>query len=123
MKYHQMTKNYIFREFECGLSVKDTAALCFKNVRTVKSWDDGKEIPPECKRLMRLHKKLELSNYEEWKGFTMKGDKLQLPTGQRVSPQQILAGIALLEIGSPDEISTSTYLVRTASALSKLKTG
>ncbi|TON99249.1 regulator, partial [Vibrio parahaemolyticus] len=22
MKYHEMTKNYIFREFECGLSVE-----------------------------------------------------------------------------------------------------
>ncbi|MEF1298808.1 regulator, partial [Vibrio parahaemolyticus] len=21
MKYHEMTKNYIFREFECGLTV------------------------------------------------------------------------------------------------------
>lgn len=32
MKYHEMTKNYIFREFECGLSIEDTAKLCFKSV-------------------------------------------------------------------------------------------
>ncbi|MCG6418627.1 regulator, partial [Vibrio fluvialis] len=23
MKYHEMTKNYIFREFECGLTVEE----------------------------------------------------------------------------------------------------
>ncbi|TNZ34870.1 regulator, partial [Vibrio parahaemolyticus] len=25
MKYHEMTKNYIFREFECGLTVEEAA--------------------------------------------------------------------------------------------------
>ncbi|TOB20634.1 regulator, partial [Vibrio parahaemolyticus] len=25
MKYHEMTKNYIFREFECGLTVEQAA--------------------------------------------------------------------------------------------------
>jgi hypothetical protein len=54
MKYHEMTKNYIFREFECGLSKEETAKLCFKSLRTITDWDKGKEIPPECKRLMRL---------------------------------------------------------------------
>ncbi len=36
MKYHEMTTNYVFRELECGLSVEETADLCFKCVRTVK---------------------------------------------------------------------------------------
>ncbi|MBF4337479.1 regulator, partial [Vibrio anguillarum] len=27
MKYHEMTKNYFFREFEYGLSAEDTAKL------------------------------------------------------------------------------------------------
>ncbi len=36
MKYHEMTKNYIFREFECGLTVEEAAKLCLKTVRTVK---------------------------------------------------------------------------------------
>nr|MBF4443219.1 regulator [Vibrio anguillarum] len=31
MKYHEMTKNYFFREFEYGLSAEDTAKLCFKS--------------------------------------------------------------------------------------------
>lgn len=30
MKYHEMTKNYIFREFECGLTVEEAAKLCLK---------------------------------------------------------------------------------------------
>ncbi len=54
MKYHEMTKNYIFREFECGLTKEQTSELCFKSVRTVTEWDKGKQIPPECKRLMRI---------------------------------------------------------------------
>lgn len=44
MKYREMTKNYIFRELECGLSVQETSELCFKSVRTVKEWDKGKEM-------------------------------------------------------------------------------
>lgn len=123
MKYHEMTKNYIFRELECGLSIKETADLCFKSVRTVKGWDEGKVIPPECKRLMRLNKRLSLHGSEQWEGFRMCGDKLKLPTGLYVGPQQILAVIALLEIGSPDDISVCTYIVKTARSISKLKQG
>ncbi|GHZ77361.1 bacteriophage f237 ORF9 [Vibrio cholerae] len=44
MKYHEMTKNYIFREVECGLSVEQAAEPCLKTVRTVKDWDKGKTI-------------------------------------------------------------------------------
>lgn len=36
MKRHEMTKNYIFCEFECGLTVEKAAALCLKRVRTIK---------------------------------------------------------------------------------------
>lgn len=46
MKYHEMTKNYIFREFECGLSVEQAAELCLKTVRTTKEWDKGKLFLP-----------------------------------------------------------------------------
>lgn len=64
MKYREMTKNYIFRELKCGLSIKQTSELCFKSVRTVKEWDKGKEIPKECKRLnvQRVHG---AANWEE----------------------------------------------------------
>ncbi|MCG9583721.1 regulator [Vibrio tubiashii] len=119
MKYHEMTKNYIFREFECGLTVEDTAKLCFKSVRTVKGWDSGKEIPKECKRLMRLSKGAMLSTSKEWEGFRMRYNRLELPTGKLASAQEILTGIALLEIQSELELKTTTKLLKFARELGK----
>ncbi|NVJ58006.1 MAG: phage protein [Vibrionaceae bacterium] len=121
MKYNEMSKNFVFRELECGLSVEETAKLCFKSVSTVKKWDKGQEIPKECKRLMRMHKRLELSHSDEWQGFKMHKNHLELPTGQSITPQQILAGVGLLHIGSELEIATSTHLLKLARVLSKLK--
>ncbi|WP_076588730.1 phage protein [Vibrio ostreicida] len=121
MKYHEMTKNYCFREFECGLSVEDTAKLCFKTVTTVKSWDKGAAIPKECKRLMRMYKRLELSYSKDWIGFSMNRSRMELPTGQLITPQQILAGIGLLEINSELEIKTSTQLLKLARFISAIK--
>ncbi|KGY13606.1 regulator, partial [Vibrio tubiashii] len=112
MKYHEMTKNYIFREFECGLTVEQTAELCFKSVRTVNAWDKGKDIPRECKRLMRMTKNRELSHTDEWKGFQMKAGKLELPTGQSVSAQEVLVGIALIEIESELELQTTSKILK-----------
>jgi len=120
MKYHEMTKNYFFREFECGLSIEETAKLCFKSVRTVKDWDKGKVIPKECRRLMRKQCRLELSHEEEWRGFRMNNKRLELPTGRCVSPQEILAGIGLLEIGSELELKTSLKILKYARAIAKL---
>lgn len=51
----------------------------------------------------------------------MLSDKLELPTGQLVTPQEIIAGIALLHIQSELEIATTTKLVRFARALAKMK--
>ncbi|CDT74224.1 conserved hypothetical protein [Vibrio coralliirubri] len=48
-------------------------------------------------------------------------DRMELPTGQVVRPQQILAGIALLGIQSELEIKTSTHLLGLARAIAKLK--
>ncbi|MBY7794276.1 regulator [Vibrio fluvialis] len=121
MKYHEMTKNYIFREFECGLTKEQTAELCFKSVRTITEWDKGKNIPPECKRLMRLMKGRELSKSEEWNGFKMHYDKLELPTGAMISPQQILIGIALLEINSPIENNIMTRVLKISRAICNCK--
>ena len=120
MKYHEMTKNYIFREFECGLSIDQTAELCFKSVRTVKEWDRGKDIPKECKRLMRMAVGRELSISEDWNQFKMLYDRMELPTGQVVRAQQILAGIALLDIQSELEIKTSTHLLGIARAIANI---
>lgn len=47
-------------------------------------------------------------------------DKMDLPTGQVVMPQQILAGIALLGIQSELEIKTSTHLLGLARAIASI---
>ncbi|EGQ8507196.1 TPA: phage protein [Vibrio parahaemolyticus] len=117
MKYHEMTKNYIFREFECGLSVEQAAELCLKTVRTVKEWDKGKTIPPECKRLMRMTKGRELSPSEQWENFKMHYDRLELPTGQFVTAQQVLTGIALLEIGALTDLEVAGKVLKYARVL------
>lgn len=121
VKYHEMTKNYIFREFECGLTREQTAELCFKSVRTVTEWDKGKSIPPECKRLMRFYRNRELSPNSNWLGFKMCNDRLELPTGRKVSAQEILTGIALLEIESELELKTKSKLLRYVRCLNSIK--
>ena len=121
MKYCQMSKNYIFREFKCKLSIEQTAELCFKSVRTVKLWDKGQKIPDECKRLMRFASRRPLHHTEQWEQFEMQHDKLMLPTGQLVTPQQILTGIALLEIRSIDEIGVLNKLLKYSRAISHIK--
>ncbi len=115
-----MTKNYIFRKLECQLSKEQTAELCFKSVRTVTRWDEGQAIPPECKRLMRMARCRELGIGEEWKRFRIHYDKLELPTGQLVTAQQILLGMALLEIKSDLEIRTTSRIIKHARALASL---
>ncbi|NOI20760.1 regulator [Vibrio coralliilyticus] len=121
MKYHEMTKNYCFREFECGLTVEETARLCLKTVKTVKGWDSGKSIPPECKRLMRMTKGRELSISDSWDGFKMHYDRMEMPSGQLVTSQEIIAGIALLEIQSELEIKTTSKLLKYARCLASIK--
>ncbi|RJX72811.1 regulator [Vibrio sinensis] len=121
MKYREMTKNYVFREFECGLSKEETAKLCFKSLRAVTEWDKGKAIPKECKRLMRMATGRELSQSDVWQGFIMHPDKLELPTGRMISPQELLAGIALLEIQSELEIVTTTRLLKYARKIADIK--
>lgn len=120
MKYREMTKNYIFREFKCKLTEKEAAKLCFKSVRTIKEWDKGKTIPPECKRLMRLATKNKLSTLDAWYGFKIVNNLLELPTGQQVTPQQILTGIALVEIESTEDIKTKAKLLKYARAIAKM---
>ncbi len=103
------------------MTKEEVAQLCFKTVRTVTGWDEGNPIPPECKRLMRMAKGRELSVCEEWEQFKMLYDSMELPTGQVVRPQQILAGIALLGIQSELEIKTSTQLLKIARSIAKIR--
>ncbi|WP_347362058.1 regulator [Vibrio vulnificus] len=121
MKYYEMTKNFVFREFECGLTVEETAKLCFKSVRQVKEWDKGKTIPRECKRLMRMSRGRELSPCDSWEAFKMHYDKLELPTGQLVTAQEVLTAIAILEIGAQPDLMVSTKILRFARVLGKIK--
>lgn len=48
-------------------------------------------------------------------------DRMDLPTGQIVRPQQILAGIALLGIQSELEIKTSTHLLKLVRTIARIK--
>lgn len=70
---------------------------------------------------MRFHCNRELGIENGWEGFCIIGDKLALPTGRAVSPQQILAGIALLEIGSELELKTSTKLIKFARIIANFR--
>ncbi|MDC5704910.1 regulator [Vibrio europaeus] len=116
-----MTKNQIFRQFHCNLSIEDTAELCFKSVSAVKRWDEGSTIPKECKRLMRMQRRLELSSTRAWQSFNMRNNYLELPTGQLITAQQILAGAGLLEISSELETRNTSQLLRLARSLDKIK--
>ena len=120
-KYYEMTKNYVFREFICNLSREETAKLCFKSVIEVKRWDEGKPIPKECKRLMRMHKRLEISHSKEWEGFSMQNNMLKIPNGQLLTPQQIIVGAALVCIQSEIELKTSTHLIKLARTIAEIK--
>ncbi|MEZ9729396.1 regulator, partial [Vibrio splendidus] len=70
---------------------------------------------------MRMAKGRELSVCEDWQQFKMLHDSMELPTGQVVRPQQILAGITLLGIQSELEIRTSTKLLKLARVIARLK--
>jgi len=121
MKYNKMTKNYFFRFYECGLSIENTAILCFKSASQVKKWDAGEDIPPECRRLMRMYSKTELGFHDTWKGFSFSRNKLKLPTGRELEPQQILTAVALLEIECDTDKRTLTKLLKFSRAIAKIK--
>ncbi|WP_375320547.1 DUF3653 domain-containing protein [Aliivibrio logei] len=121
MKYNEMTENYFFRFYKCGLSIEKTANLCFKNVTEIKKWDLGKPIPPECKRLMRMYTGKKLGVGDNWQGFEIRRNKLVIPTGRELEPQQILTAIALLEIECDTDKRTLTKLMRLVRAISMIK--
>ncbi|MFD2178169.1 DUF3653 domain-containing protein [Veronia pacifica] len=94
-----ITNNYIFRRFICGLSKTQTAKLCFKSVKTVEHWDRGRTIPPECKRLMRLHTGRELNGVDDqWEGWEMTKDEIVTPAGQLLNADQVITGTYLVSL-------------------------
>ena len=120
MKFKDISKNQLFREIECGLTLEETANLCFKHIKTVKEWDKGRPIPPECKRLMRMYRTRDASKEANWQQFKITNGLLELPTGLLVTPQQILLGAALITEGSESTRKTSLYLMKTARALANI---
>ncbi|WP_447772454.1 DUF3653 domain-containing protein [Aeromonas veronii] len=86
-----ITKNFIFRWFECGLSPEETAKLCFVSVTEVTLWDEGKPIPPVCKRVMRMAVGRELPTVftRYWDGWRMSGHHLITPAGTYLSRQRL----------------------------------
>jgi hypothetical protein len=67
-----------------------------------------------------MSKGRELSPCDSWEAFKMHYDKLELPTGQLVTAQELLAGLALLEIAAPDDIRTNTKLLKYARAINRI---
>jgi len=86
-----ITKNFIFRWFECGLSVEETANLCFVSVTEVTQWDGGKKIPHVCKRVMRMASGRELPTIytKYWDGWRVSGYNLITPAGTYLSRQRL----------------------------------
>lgn len=94
----ELTKNFIFRWFECGFSEEETANLCFVSVRQVTNWDKGKEIPPVCKRLMRMAAGREFPTiWKYWEGWRIANDCLVTPTGVRFDRRRIEA-IGIIQV-------------------------
>lgn len=51
----------------------------------------------------------------------MHHNRLETPCGQLVTPQEILAGLALLEIEAPSDMKTRAKLLKYARAISRMK--
>lgn len=115
-----MTKNQLFRQFHCNLSIEDTAELCFKTVSTVKRWDSGDSIPRECRRLMRMYSYREICSSQDWKGFYCEQGKLVLPSGERLSAAQLLIATALIEINDDQCRLTSSRILRHARTIASI---
>ena len=121
MKDRNLTENYIFRCFDCGLSVEEVAELCFTSCREVIAWDDGKSMPPQYRRLMMLASKKRISHLECWEDFIIEKEKLRIPSGQLITPQQIVTGQALIELQSGNEQRILLKLLQYSRILSKIK--
>ena len=117
----KITNNYIFRKFTCGLSRIEAAELCFKSVRTITRWDGGQEIPPECRRLMKMYagRNIGVLN-EEWEGWIIYKEELIVPGGWSLTPERIITGNALLEIGADNDRQNKAVIMRAARLLNTL---
>lgn len=117
----KITQNAYFRIYICGLSLENTAKLCFKSVSTVEGWDRGRTIPPVCKRLMKLYSNRNLDPIcEDWEGWRFNKGELITPNGWTLTPDKIVMGNALIEIGSDKDKKTRHELLKIARMLKKV---
>lgn len=85
MKKKKMHENQIFRWFTCGLSREKAAEVCFRSVRTITEWDNGKTIPPECRRLMEISGGIHLEIISTaWSGWKIRGNLIIAPNGETI---------------------------------------
>lgn len=117
----QITQNAYFRIYICGLSLEKTAELCFKSVKTVEGWDRGRKIPPICKRLMKLYCNKDLDPIcDDWHGWKINQGELITPNGWSLTPEKIVMGNALIEIGAENDKKTRQELLKIARLLKKI---
>ncbi|MBV7296619.1 DUF3653 domain-containing protein [Enterovibrio paralichthyis] len=98
------SQNYIFRRFECGLSLDEAAKLCFKSVSDIEKWDEGEPIPPECRRLMRMYSGREICGInDEWDGWRISRGGIITPANEFLDPDRIITGNYLLQLGTRED--------------------
>ncbi|HFQ5220714.1 TPA: DUF3653 domain-containing protein, partial [Vibrio vulnificus] len=114
----RVNNNYIFRKFICGLSKNQAVELCFKSMRTITRWDAGQEIPPECRRLMKLYSCADLEAINEsWRGWQIRQGKLITPNGWSLTPDRIITGNALIEINAENDRQAKAMIMKAARLL------
>lgn len=87
----QMTENYIFRWFRCGLSLEKTSQICDVSQETVRRWDRGSRIPKQARTIMEMYSGLRLDHHHKsWKGWKLRGAWLISPYGDRITMEQAL---------------------------------
>ncbi len=57
---------------------------------------------------------------DESENFVMRHDRLELPTGQRVTAQQVLIGVALLELGASNDGEVAHQILKYARVLKNM---
>ncbi len=71
-----------------------------------------------------MNKGRELSIYDDWESFVMRHDRLELPTGQRVTAQQVLIGVALLlELVASTDMAVAHQILKYARVLKNIVLG
>ena len=62
----------------------------------------------------------ELSICDKWENFVMRHARLELPTGQRVTAQQVLIGVTLLELGASTDMAIAHQILKYTRVLNKI---